>query len=622
MRKKKPAMIFMALLALGSSKLLRANEVPRQHVPLDLVEMNWRGANYLQSLTHPTYHATAFNEDSFLDARGLNQIIFLDDTGRVVRSFAEEAEYSPVARVEAIATLADGLLKSKIPATTGQYFFAIDNRVQSYLKPDGKTIDALWLQDESTSFMTLIVERKVGDAWEAVDFSGVAPLVSAEERSFSKTQGDLTIRGLARAGIYDAPPALTLSSTSPTKVRVRIATKAKIDRVWWGKKQNDMRVSSQVAAGSGARYLLLHRDAKRSMARSTGAPIGKPESYTLLDSMYAVAWSAGKPLVTATAKDGQCEEVQLEFDVKSPVTLRVSPFLEVLPFDCNYVHAISQTMADKGVFGVAPYSPVRTSNNFMGGIVGLASAAWVLKTQHHAMAPRVLAAANTAINRIIAAQDKGYYGEYGYNAIEAMRYLVRLQPEKRATYVAAAKKWADRTRGWIVPGSAGVSWNDTTLRAVRCWQSYYELSGDTTYRDLARAALDEFALPATGPIHSFTWRGNVQPAESNVNPFVMLFGELSYVKTPGIADAIGRVETRLQSDYGLCPEQVYTADDLLPYFIGRSLPAAFGDRFVNKRKTPVPSMQYIGYDADGKTWKETPPAWVVKAAARQVAGQK
>jgi hypothetical protein len=52
-------------------------------------------------------------------------------------------------------------------------------------------------------------------------------------------------------------------------------------------------------------------------------------------------------------------------------------------------------------------------------------------------------------------------------------------------------------------------------------------------------------------------------------------------------------------DLGFAPYRTWTCDDLLPYYVGHSLPAVYGER----RSTPkrvVGLDEYVSYDAQGQ----------------------
>ena len=84
-------------------------------VPYDLCSSNWTASNYLQALFNPRWKTEAFAQDVFGDANGRNGLYFADDMGRVIRALVQEAEYSPIARVDAVSAMAEGLLASKMP---------------------------------------------------------------------------------------------------------------------------------------------------------------------------------------------------------------------------------------------------------------------------------------------------------------------------------------------------------------------------------------------------------------------------------------------------------------------------------------------------------------------------
>ena len=60
-------------------------------------------------------------------------------------------------------------------------------------------------------------------------------------------------------------------------------------------------------------------------------------------------------------------------------------------------------------------------------------------------------------------------------------------------------------------------------------------------------------------------------------------------------------------DFGFTPLVTWTCDDLLPYYVGYSLPAVFGDRLTHNPKRKVKLNEFVGYDADGRVWSVPRP---------------
>ena len=107
----------------------------------------------------------AFAQDVFGGADGVGGIYFLDDQGRVIRCLAEEAEFGPVAHVDAVAMMAQGLIEGRLPGTPGRHFFTIEGRQSVSLEPRKNRFSAFWLQDSSAQFADLRLEVREDGRW-------------------------------------------------------------------------------------------------------------------------------------------------------------------------------------------------------------------------------------------------------------------------------------------------------------------------------------------------------------------------------------------------------------------------------------------------------------------------
>ena len=172
-----------------------------------------------------------------------------------------------------------------------------------------------------------------------------------------------------------------------------------------------------------------------------------------------------------------------------------------------------------------PWSPVRSSNNFMGSATGLAAAAWLLQQCGHPLAPRVKEAAIEAFGAIVRSEQRGYHGEYQYNAISAAGYLQRIAPH-RFDYARWVRRWAMRDLERRPPGATAPPWSDTAMRAIRGWYEAARITGDAAFGQAAEKALAEFALPPSEPFDGMLWQGKHRPWNGyDCTGAAMLLGE-------------------------------------------------------------------------------------------------
>jgi len=584
--------------------------------PYDLCKANWQAANYLQALLNPRWNAEAFAQDRFGAADGRGGLYFLDDQGRVIRCFVEEAERSPVARVEAVAALAKGLLAARIPGTSGRYFFTIDGRQAIFLQPRGGQLAAHWVQDTATPFATLRVEVRGPKGWELVSLQAPehpTEVMDAETVLTSDSKGyRVEVHNLC--AVYDRPPYVLITSDQPVDVRVALAGFGGRHTLWLDGQEHDARGGVLQPQMPRQGFLLAHRDGPRAAAARERRGWEAPALWNTLDDMVLLAWEPADAQARAHAANGLWQDVRLEWRQQRRLRLSIAPFLELDPADCQYVFAAGERVARDGVFGFKPYFPARSSNGFMGALTGLAPAAWLLTEHHHPLAPQVKQAALEAFAAILRSEESGRHGEYGYNAISAAGYLRRLAPD-RFDYNKWVRVWADRElarcpAGWVAP-----PWDDTALRAIRGWREAFRIAGDDRYRQAAENALAQFDLPPKGPVDAFLWKGQRAPFNGyDCTATAMLLGEWGNLADPRASRLVEDAAPRVLCDFGLAPYETWTCDDLLPYYVGYCLPAVFGDTLLSAPKRLVRLDEYVGYDRTGRVWSVPRPDFAGREA--------
>ncbi len=554
--------------------------------PYDLAKANWTAANYLQALINPRFDAVAFAQDVFGAADGKGGLYFIDDQGRVIDAFAQEAEFGPVARVEAVAAMARGILRARVPESRGRYFFVIDGREALYMKPEGDEIGAYWLQDTSTPFCraSAWVEGEVG--WQAAK-----PSLESWP------------------GVYDRAPVMRIDADHPRRMRVRVKPVGDYQYAWLDDAHR-VPAGEDRALRPAGKWLLLESEAHLTRSDKTGWEA--PDLWSPLNSMLLVAFDPMPETITVRGEKGAAREVSITWRATKHVEVRLGSFLELDPADCRFVFRAAEHVARDGHFGCAPYLPVRTSNGFMGGVQGLAAAAWMLGEYDDPDAARVKEAALEALRSVIDAEERGYHGERAYGAMIAAWYLNHCAPGA-IDYAKWARVWADREIRRSPPGMLAPPWSDTALRAIKGLRYAWMITGDEKYRDVHDQALAQWDLPPARPIDAFVWRGNRAPFDGyDCTAAAMLLGEWGQAGDARAEAMVREAGERYMCDLGFTPLRTWTCDDLLPYYVGYSLPAVFGGAWKGER-TNLKLGEYAAYDASGAVRRvarpitETPP---------------
>jgi hypothetical protein len=579
--------------------------------PYDLCKLNWQSSNYLQALINPRLNAVAFAQDCFGDKDLRGGLYFIDDQGRVIRSLVEEAEYAPVARVEAVAAMTRGLLAARIPGSEGRYFFTIEGRVGVALQPDPKLpgFAAHWLQDSASPFCTVQAEAKHDGRWQpvALDAATKATTGPQGETVYAGTSGGCQVMATSWPSVDDRAPALDIASPEPTDIRITVKDLGARHYLWLGREKLDARAAGAVSRNVKAGFALLHEDAKRSAAASAKTGWEDPRLWGYLDSMVMVAWDPQDAVVRERPENGVWGEFTLEFRRTRHARVYVSPFLELDPADCQYVFDASERVARTGQFGFRPYMPVRPSNAFCGALPGLASAAYLLEAYKHPLAGQAKRAAIEAFEAMLKTEGRGLHGVYEYNEISAAYYLSQVAPG-RFDYLHWVRCWADRDLQRCPPGWKTPPWDDTALRAMRGWGLAARMTGDAKYREAWQQGMAQFALPTETPLDAFLWRGERKPFNGyDCTASAMLIGEWGHARDPRAEENVTRAGKGYVCDFGWAPYITWTCDDLLPYYVGYSLPAVYGEKANVAGKRKVALDEFVGYDVAGRVWTVPAP---------------
>jgi len=562
--------------------------------PYDLVKANWMGANYLQALINPRWEAVAFAHNRFGDAEGVGGLYFIDDQGRVIWSFAAEAEYGPVARVQAVATMARGILRARIPHSHGRYFFVIDGRQAQYLRPHGERIGAYWLQDTSTPFCTV----------EATSVGGQAPLdapeverlpeVMAARTVYHGTLGPAAVTLTSRTSVQDIAPGMEITAPEPSALSLTIRPTQGCHFIHAGKRG---RLTPQEASkAQGSSWFLLEREAKLATSDKTGWEA--PAVWGQLNSMVLVACDPPPDQVRPGGREGW-QELQFTWRRAGTVRLRFGRFSELDPADCEFVFQAAERVARDGHFGCKPYLPVRTSTGFMGSLAGLAAAAWLLQEYQHPEAATVKDAALEAMAAVIDGERRGYYGTYQWNALRAAYYLRKVAPDRFA-YGRWAQVWADRYLSRCPPGWKTPPWSDTALRAIQSWRCAWLITGDEKYRQAMDEGMLQFSLSDDRPIEGFMMNGQARPFDGyDCTGANMLLGEWGHRGDARAQTMVAQAADKYFCDLGFIPYRTWTCDDLLPYYVGYSLPGVYPKRQGLGRPVALALDEYVAYDHAG-----------------------
>jgi hypothetical protein len=403
-----------------------------------------------------------------------------------------------------------------------------------------------------------------------------------------------------------------LEAPAPGALELVVSSRSNRHCLWLGTDPRDAQRGSIARERCPENYLLLQHQAHRAAGESPKTGWEEPSRWRQYDSFILIAWEGAAVSVSAEAEDGRWSEVRLTWEPTKALRVSVGNLLEVDPAAGQYVFSAGAHVARHGTFGFAPYAPVRNSNGYMGAAVGLAAGAWLLAEVDHPLAEEALNAASEAFAAVVDSEQRGYFGEYAYNALSAAEYLQRVAPD-RFDYRRWATVWAERDLSRCPPDWPCPPWSDTALRAVRGWRTAARITGEQKFADAAATALATFDLPqGDESIDHFLWRGTPHPFKGyNCTGAAMLLGEWGATGDARAEAMIARAEEGYVCDFGFSPLLTWTCDDLVPYYTGYSLQVLHMQAAQEpiREKRTVALDEFVAYDPTGHTWTVPPPAF-------------
>jgi hypothetical protein len=380
--------VYVDELALSHGDTIMGGLLSYTEAPYDVCKANYLAANYMQALWDPVKKWLPFNEETYGDPvtrRG--GYYYLEGQGRAINAFCHEADKGPVARLDLIADMAQGIINAAIPGSPGRHFYMVEGREALAYAANSDHFSLKWLQDASLEQYDVYVEKRPdsSSAWTLVDPASLTQTTTALDGGtrYTYTGSGVTVTLDSWCGVEDYAPVLTVATDSPCDVRLRLKNSASWANVadWTHfPVQSVITPSRTINSGSAnaitgqlsvslsteEKRLLLRNDYKTYAARCPRSGWEAQANWQILDSYWLAAWDAAKaPDMVGTTSDERriFTELALTWTGVTSVALRGAAYLEIDPNDNFFVTASADTVAS-GIahnFGIKPYSPVRTS---------------------------------------------------------------------------------------------------------------------------------------------------------------------------------------------------------------------------------------------------------------------
>ncbi|MCQ6560478.1 COG1470 family protein [Paenibacillus mendelii] len=569
-------------------------KLEKQYAPYDLTELNWLGANALQSLYDDRYGLLNF--DGYMRNKELH---YVHDSLRAIGAFYEEERYSPVVRLDLVKKLYNGVKAAKVPGSDYEFFLKHDKRPKkirgSFTVPADLQFEADQDLNEPIGNIGFRVRQGNGTELASKELSysdgtiGYAGGQYDFTRTYANATGTANVAAAVRYwdGDADKPSQVTFSATGDVSALTAVVDD--FDQRWQGRS-----------------YALAEKPDRTTASASNGDfVIDNPqERYILLRTnpdwwvkSILVTWDGHPSQVKLKATNGVFTSVEITYpSASNPVTLKAVPF-EWFDPNMNWPHAAAANILQTGHYGAGGFDPTYSVDIEGLGPYGLATAAYILKKYGDPHANEAVALAKLAV-------DGAYEAELTRPARTSILHglMVASEALMRAgypTYETQFRHWADRILAEQQSDGSWV-WLDMQTRNMVTMLHAYNQLGDAKYLQSYNDARGTIQYSPQGLV----WKGQV-----NVGSPLPLYGApdiafLAHRNDPALADVMSAVGHYF-GDTGLCG-----CSDINPYFLGFSLKNAGLTDGLGDTRYPLKLWEYAKYDAGGMTVLLNPTAYV------------
>lgn len=558
-----------------------------QYGPYSLVRLNSLAGNALQWLFDERLGLLKFGPEPEF---GLH---FVHDSLRAIVALADEAEYSPIVRLELIKGLWEGVLRARIPTSSYEFFLKHDeNAIDIRPSEDVGKLQITTPFDRRWDVATISVKGVIDSDGERVEIDGfnvkdTAVTSDGDYYQFVRTYSfDVEVEPqttlLSRVvGVFkreDARKAQysgeivadirysSLASNIPPEVRF---TSKDVDgiRITVG----DLSTEGQwfipgmapnlVEFGDGTQ--IDFRDSKRAVVQSPELDyvIVFAKSGQSFGAGLLVCWTGSPALVEVKKGITGFTGVELYYRAEEGSvsgSIKVVPFKNISP-DLNYVRYVARSIRENGTTGTDGFDPGQTVNVEGLGSAGLCAAAYILHKYGDPDAEHAINVAKEAIDGAIEAEKNGTRSLVLLHNIIAVEYMVKMGFEE---YRQQAEVWGDRILS-MQAGDGTFTWLDFQVRNMEALLRAYEITGKERFLEGFNKALQTLEYTEDG----VRWKGNLVAFGSY--PF---WGgvDLTFLPYLGRMDVVDLFLSKTYTyvgDAGI----FFCVSDINPYYLGYSL---------------------------------------------------
>jgi hypothetical protein len=558
-----------------------------QYSPYSLVRLNSLAGNALQWLFDERLGLLKFGPEPHLELH------FVHDSLRAIVALADEAEYTPVIRLELIKRLWQGVMKGRVPTSSYEFLLKHDGNVidirasdvheklqittpfdrrwnvatlsvTGIMDKDGESveIDKFRVTDTSLTstddyhcfdrIYSFEVEVEPQKTW----LSKVADLFRRDDTPTVRYSGEISGHIEYSSLISNKPPEVTFRSKELDGIRITVGDLCEKGQ-WFipGIGPN------LVEFGDGTQYNF--RDPKTALVESPNfdhviifAKSGQSYGAALL-----VTWT-GRPK-RVEIKKGMTGYTAVELYYRAEPddvagTVKVVPFKNISP-DLSYPQYVAGSISENGTTGTSGFDPTQTVNVEGLGPAGLCAAAYMLHKYNDTDAELAIKTAVDAMDAAIDAENNGTGSLVLLHNITAVEYMVKLGFDE---YLEQAEVWGDRILTMQAEDGT-FTWLDFQLRNMEALLRAYEITGKLRFLEGFEKALQTLEYTENG----VKWKGNLTSYDSYPFWGGVDLTFLPYLGRMDIVDLILKKMDTYVGDAGM----FFCVSDINPYFLGYSL---------------------------------------------------
>lgn len=560
-RLRQSGIVLMMLALLTFSGSVFASEARIVHnirtrvmAPYDLLKINYLGMNYLESTFSERMNLVAFAQDA-------PELYFIVDNARILSALVEEAEHSPVVRLELIKRITEGILNSEAPGVPGMYYFEHNARKINILDKSNThgwlTQKWCWDMISPVAEIGFRVGALGAENMDFVDHTGNYGSIYVSEspvyvhRTYN---GKIELIAQYYNGTDDRPLSIQLIPENETDEVVLYVGDGMTEIEWFRQS------SGKYYVETAEEQLLLSRDIvfkkpnfNYLLLRKDNNGLGNADSRVLM-----IAWE-GSPSEVGIYCWGPSMVTQVEIVGTGKQKIYILPF-GINPLHTSFIKTIAENILQTGTMGMGEASPQRFASVYIP--VGLAASGYILQKYNDPWASYVLAKAKESLDFLIESEKQGIKEGWLFHIVDGALYMIQAGYDEYEEWV---DKWIDRMHSRELMYDSRTHtwpWLDYQIKNMTATYKAYKVLGKEKYLNYYNNVRKSIVIKEDG-IH---WKGQTIKYGSD-DTTALLVGLFGY-NEPETAQVILDNSGIYVNDYGMGP---WGCSDINPKYAGLCL---------------------------------------------------